>query len=102
MGKAYSDDLRRKVLETREQGEGTLEDLAKRFGDVGDRWISTSGGGRASGPDTRRTEGAAVSGKEVGDQHRLALEQCEAIGVALQKNSPRVGTGQRKGPESEG
>ena len=30
-GKAYSDDLRRKVLETREQGEGTLEDLAKRF-----------------------------------------------------------------------
>ena len=31
MGKAYSDDLRRKVLETCEQGEGTLEDLAKRF-----------------------------------------------------------------------
>ena len=31
MGKAYSDDLRRKVLETREKGEGTLEDLAKRF-----------------------------------------------------------------------
>ena len=31
MAKAYSDDLRREVLETREQGEGTLEDLAKRF-----------------------------------------------------------------------
>lgn len=31
MAKAYSDDLRRKVLEAHELGEGTLEDLAGRF-----------------------------------------------------------------------
>ena len=32
MGKAYSDDLRRKVLERHEKGEDTLEDLADQFG----------------------------------------------------------------------
>ena len=31
MAKAYSDDLRRKVLEAHVRGEGTLEDLAERF-----------------------------------------------------------------------
>ena len=31
MAKAYSDDLRRKMLEVHERGEGTLEDLAERF-----------------------------------------------------------------------
>ena len=31
MAKAYSDDLRRKVLEAHERGEGTLEELAERF-----------------------------------------------------------------------
>lgn len=32
MAKAYSDDLRRKVLESHAQGKGTLEELAERFG----------------------------------------------------------------------
>jgi transposase len=32
MAKAYSDDLRRKVLERHQVGEETLEDLAERFG----------------------------------------------------------------------
>ena len=31
MAKAYSDDLRRKLLEAHDAGEGTLEDLAERF-----------------------------------------------------------------------
>ncbi len=31
MAKAYSDDLRRKFLEAHQQGEGSLEELAKRF-----------------------------------------------------------------------
>lgn len=31
MPKAYSDDLRRKLLEAHDAGEGTLEDLAERF-----------------------------------------------------------------------
>lgn len=31
MAKAYSDDLRRKVLEAHDAGEGTLEELAERF-----------------------------------------------------------------------
>ena len=31
MAKAYSDDLRRKLLEAHDEGEGTLEDLAERF-----------------------------------------------------------------------
>jgi transposase len=32
MGKAYSDDLRRKLLQAHDGGEGSLRELAKRFG----------------------------------------------------------------------
>ena len=32
MARAYSNDLRRKLLEAHEQGRGTLEDLAEEFG----------------------------------------------------------------------
>jgi transposase len=32
MGKAYSDDLRRKLLEAHDRGEGSLRALAQRFG----------------------------------------------------------------------
>lgn len=32
MAKAYSDDLRRKLLEAHDRGEGSLAQLAKRFG----------------------------------------------------------------------
>jgi transposase len=38
MAKAYSDDLRRKVLERHQLGEETLEDLAERFG-VSIGWV---------------------------------------------------------------
>ena len=31
MAKAYSDDLRRKFIEAHQQGEGSLEVLARRF-----------------------------------------------------------------------
>jgi len=31
LARAYSDDLRRKLLEAHQEGEGTLEELAKRF-----------------------------------------------------------------------
>ena len=32
MGRAYSDDLRRKLLEAHGAGKGTLRELAERFG----------------------------------------------------------------------
>jgi transposase len=32
MAKAYSDDLRRKLLEAHDRGEGSLAELARRFG----------------------------------------------------------------------
>ena len=32
MGRAYSDDLRRKLLEAHAAGKGTLRELAERFG----------------------------------------------------------------------
>jgi transposase len=32
MGRAYSDDLRRKLLEAHDRGDGSLRALAKRFG----------------------------------------------------------------------
>jgi transposase-like protein len=32
MARAYSDDLRRKLLEAHEKGQGTLEELARQFG----------------------------------------------------------------------
>ena len=38
MAKAYSDDLRRKVLERHQVGEETLEELAERFG-VSFGWV---------------------------------------------------------------
>jgi transposase len=38
MAKAYSGDLRRKVLEAHAAGEGTLEELAERF-DVSVGWV---------------------------------------------------------------
>jgi len=32
MGKAYSDDLRRKLLQAHDRGDGSLRELARRFG----------------------------------------------------------------------
>src|SRR5271157_2866448 len=32
MGRAYSDDLRRKLLQAHDRGDGSLRELAKRFG----------------------------------------------------------------------
>ena len=32
MGKAYSDDLRRKLLQAHDRGDGSLRELAQRFG----------------------------------------------------------------------
>ncbi len=32
MGRAYSDDLRRKLLEAHDRGDGSLRELARRFG----------------------------------------------------------------------
>jgi len=37
MARAYSDDLRRKLLEAHQGGKGTLAELAERFG-VSSRW----------------------------------------------------------------
>ena len=95
MAKAYSDDLRRRVLEAHERGEGTLEELAERFsvslgwvGKISAAYTRTGGavcknlGGGATGGDARRTAVALVAGQTTGDQHRFALGCAEEIGLA--------------------
>ena len=135
MAKAYSDDLRRKVLETREQGEGTLEDLAKRFC-VSLSWTKKILAAYSLSGKMERPTGAKRGRKSkvtpeidgflqavVATQADLTLTELKErlfqekkleisigwlwsnvkrLGLRFKKNSPCHGTGQRKGPESEG
>lgn len=66
MAKAYSDDLRRKVLEAHERGEGTLEDLAERFS-VSLGWVGkisaayTRTGGMERPPGRKRGQTSKIT-----------------------------------------
>jgi len=50
MPEAYSNDLRRKLLEAYEEGQGTLEELAERFS-VSEGWAKKISGGLQSDPE---------------------------------------------------
>lgn len=47
MGKPLGDDMRRRLLLAYDQGEGTLEELASRFGE---RWLGEEDFGGATVP----------------------------------------------------
>jgi len=56
MAGAYSDDLRRKLLEAHEQGEGSLPELAKRFR-VSEGWAYKISAARSRTGKTERPAG---------------------------------------------
>jgi len=56
MARAYSDDLRRKFLEAYDRGEGSLAQLAKRFG-VSEGWAEKVSGARHRTGKTERPAG---------------------------------------------
>jgi transposase len=56
MARAYSDDLRRKLLEAHEQGEGSLAELAKRFR-VSEGWAYKISAARSRTGKTERPVG---------------------------------------------
>jgi len=98
MAKAYSDDLRRKLLQAHDRGEGSLRELAKRFGvSVPWAWKISSQRRRSGqmerveqrhGPPSRMT--AAVQGSLRG----LVRQQPDATLRELQQRlwaSERVG-----------
>jgi transposase len=89
MAKAYSDDLRRKLLEAHDRGEGSLRELAKRFG-VSVPWAWKVSGQRKRtgqmerveqrhGPRSRMT--MAVQGKI----RQLVKQQPDSTLVELQQ-----------------
>jgi transposase len=55
MARAYSDDLRRKLLEAYERGEGSLAQLAKRF-HVSEGWAEKISAARSRTGKTERPE----------------------------------------------
>ena len=55
MAKAYSDDLRRKLLQAHDRGEGSLRELAKRFG-VSVPWAWKISGQRRRSGQMERVE----------------------------------------------
>jgi transposase len=57
MARAYSDDLRRKLLEAHEQGEGSLASLAKRFR-VSEGWAYKVSAARSRTGKTERPAGS--------------------------------------------
>jgi transposase len=56
MARAYSDDLRRKLLEAHDRGEGSLAELAKRFG-VSEGWACKISAARSRTGKTERPAG---------------------------------------------
>src|SRR5271166_4924000 len=96
MAKSYGDDLRRKLLQAHDRGEGTLEQLAQRFS-VSARWT----------PQSHRRSGAAIArvgagparsdlggvtaetgeGSATACQHRTAVAGAAADGSAAKKKS---------------
>ena len=61
MARAYSDDLRRKLLEAHAAGKGTLRDLAERFG-VSVGWaFKVSAAKRQTGSSERLPQRRAAS-----------------------------------------
>ena len=73
MARAYSDDLRRKLLEAHEQGEGSLTELARRF-HVSEGWAFKISATRSRTGKTERPAG----GKR-GRKSRITAEVMEYL-----------------------
>jgi transposase len=84
MARAYSDDLRRKLLEAHEQGEGSLPELAKRFR-VSVGWAEKIS---ASLHRTGKTERPA--GNKRGRKSRITAEVIEYLRSRVKEQPDRT------------
>lgn len=84
MARAYSDDLRRKLLEAHEQGEGSLPELAKRFR-VSEGWAwKISAARRRTGKSER------PAGGKRGRRSRITPEVMEYLRSRLKQQPDRT------------
>jgi len=79
MAKAYSDDLRRKLLEAHDDGEGTLEELAEQF-HVSWGWASKISADRGKTGKMERQPG-----RKRGRRSKVTPEIQEFLKKAIQK-----------------
>lgn len=81
MAKAYSDDLRRKVLEQYEQGGGTFEDVAERF------CVSVSWAKKISASHIRTGKMERPRGGKPGRKSKVTLEINEFLRASVAAQS---------------
>ena len=84
MARAYSDDLRRKLLEAHEQGEGSLTELARRFR-VSVGWAEKISAARSR---TGKTERPA--GKKRGRKSRVTVEVIDYLQLRVKEQPDRT------------
>jgi len=84
MARPYGDDLRRKLLEAHEQGEGSLSQLAKRFR-VSEGWAEKISAVRNRTGKTERPAG----GKR-GRKSRMTAEVIESLGSRVKEQPDRT------------
>jgi transposase len=89
MAKAYSDDLRRKLLEAHDRGEGSLRELAKRFG-VSVPWAwkvsrQRKQTGQMERIEQRHGPRSRITAEVQGNLRRLVKQQPDATLVELQQ-----------------
>jgi transposase len=84
MARAYSDDLRRKLLEAHDRGEGSLPELAKRFG-VSEGWAFKISASRLRTGSTERPAG----GKR-GRRSRITAEVIEYLRLRVKAQPDRT------------
>ena len=89
MAKAYSDDLRRKLLEAHDRGEGSLRELAQRFG-VSVPWAwkisrQRKRTGQMERIEQRHGPRSRITAEVQGKIRRLIKQQPDATLVELQQ-----------------
>lgn len=84
MARAYSDDLRRKLLEAHEQGEGSLTELAKRFR-VSEGWAWKVSAARSRTGKTERPVG-----NKRGRKSRITAEVIGYLGSRVKEQPDRT------------
>jgi transposase len=91
MARAYSDDLRRKLLEAHAAGKGTLRDLAGRFG-VSVGWaFKVSAAKRQTGSSERLPQRRAASRIDLERVRKLVEDKPDIILRELQAELRRAG-----------
>jgi transposase len=91
MARAYSDDLRRKVLSSYGAGKGTMRELAQRF-DVSYGWVlKIAAAQRQSGSYKRVPQRRAASRIDTGLIRRLVEAQPDIVLVELRQRAAEQG-----------